>query len=146
MALTKSQRSTIVAEAEAMREQLVAMFAKQRVLFAELGTLPPAGPMSQPEHNVVRVYSCSAPFPETISASVESYSALECHLSPFSRGMFVHQGNLTVQTCRPLHYMQCWTHINQSLQGSATRAQELSADWTSSETPRKANFGMSKCH
>ena len=37
-----------------MREQLVAMFAKQRTLFAKLGAQPPAGPMAAPDNSVVR--------------------------------------------------------------------------------------------
>ena len=54
MALTEDQRNTIIAEAEEMREQLVAMFGKQRTLFAKLGTLPLAGPMTAPDKSVVR--------------------------------------------------------------------------------------------
>jgi hypothetical protein len=53
MALTDEQRTTIVAEAEEMREQLVAMFDKQRQLFAKLGTLPPRGPMVSADNSVV---------------------------------------------------------------------------------------------
>ena len=53
MALTDEQRTTIVAEAEEMREQLVAMFGKQRQLVAKLATLPPAGPMAPAENSVV---------------------------------------------------------------------------------------------
>ena len=37
-----------------MRAQLVEMFGRQRKLFAQLGTMPPSGPMAPAESNVVR--------------------------------------------------------------------------------------------
>ncbi len=55
MALTAAQRGTIVREAEEMRAELVAMFDRQRVVFARLGTLLPSGPMDAPDSSMVRL-------------------------------------------------------------------------------------------
>ncbi len=55
MVLTAAQRGTIVREAEEMRAELVAMFDRQRMVFAKLGTLLPAGPMDAPDSSMVRL-------------------------------------------------------------------------------------------
>ena len=67
MALTEQQRSNIIAVAEEMQEQLVAMSARQRVLFVKLGKLPPTGQTAAADNSVVRMRGCCVLLPCSVN-------------------------------------------------------------------------------